>query len=91
MRVLMVNIREVWVFVVHWAVSVPMRMRLRLIHTCFVWMLVVLIVRVDMGVLKGGVGMSVLMGLAQVQPYAQAHERKSHPKRRGGSFSEKQQ
>ena len=88
---MMVNIREVWVFVVDWRVSMPMRMRLRWIHFCFVLMLVVLILLMGMRVLYGLVNMVMLVSLGQVQPYPQPHECRGQPKRRGCSFSKKYQ
>lgn len=71
----MVNIREVWMLVVHWRMSVPMRMRPCLINTCFMLMLVVLIMRVDMSVFKEFMDMFMLVGLGQMQPHPQPHER----------------
>ena len=71
--------------------SVPMDMWLSQIYLGIMWMLMVLIMCMSMNVLKGLVGVFMLVSLGEMQPNSQPHKRSGHPVQRSRRLSEKQQ
>lgn len=74
MSVAVVNIREMWVFVHHSRMTMPMVMRLAIVPVEIVRVLVVCIMDVLMTVLHRLMHVFVLMVLRQVQPDTPAHQ-----------------
>jgi len=90
MRMLMVDVRIMWLTVRDRFVGVRVRMRLVAIPFEIVRMLVMRIVHMAMRVGYRVMGVQVLVVLGQVEPYARAHQHRRHPERRRGMVAEGQ-
>ncbi len=83
MRVPVVRIRKMRVVVRHGFVGVAMSMHAIHGHACLVGMVVMRIVQVRMLMFQRLMGMHMMVGLCQVQPYAKPHgQARKHQGRR---------
>ena len=86
MRMLMVDIRIVWMSMGNQIMMVAVYMRLTSVPGEIVCMLVMFIVTVRVGVLERLVCVDVLVPFSKVEPYADAHENPCCPEERTGQL-----
>jgi len=65
-------------------VAMGVAVRLAAVKTEIVFVLMMLIVHVDMGMLERPVDVPVLVPLGDMEPYAERHQRRSDPEQRRG-------
>jgi hypothetical protein len=82
-----VNVREMCVLVFEFCMQVIMCVRLNAIPFKVMDMLVVFVMPVNMPMKKFDVGMFMRMTLGQMQPNANRHQTRRHPKGHAGGFT----
>ena len=81
------SMMDVWIVmmaVYHPFMAMRMAVGLAAVQTEIVFVLMMLIVRVDMGMLERPVDVPVLVPLGDMEPYAERHQRGGDPERRRG-------